>query len=237
MSLRDAALEGLALVVPPRCSICAESCAATAAICADCRDALARAPLGSQSPARRSAFDYSGIARDAVRALKFGSRPALAGELARLTAARLPPAWGAGAVLVPVPAHPASRRARGYNQAQLLARELARTWGVPLVDCLRRASAGAPQSSLSRAQRLAMPRDAIRIKSGAYRQVGGRTSAQFPTNVLLCDDVVTTGVTLEVCADVLRESRPDLTLQIRAVTFASTGAQKGQSAQKNTGHG
>lgn len=237
MGLRGIALEALALAVPPRCSICSSPGTAGSAICAGCSRLFAIAPPGIALPSRRSAFEHSGIARDAIHALKFDSRPALARELSRLMHGRLPPEWMTEATFVPAPAHPERQRQRGYNQSLLLARGLAGLSGGRVLDCLVRAPGSSPQMTLPRVRRLEMPRDSVRFRIRGYRQSGLRTSAEFPTNVLVCDDVATTGVTLEVCAEVLRESHPDLTLQIRAVTFASATAQKSQSAQKNTRHG
>lgn len=223
----------LSLLVPPRCSLCGEAAPAASSICSACRAALASAPAGSSVNERQSAFEYSGAAAAAVRALKFTGRPALAVTMAELIRERLPADWLAGAILVPVPAHPARQRERGFNQSSLIARALARPLGLPVCDCLRRDAGSAPQSSLSRAQRLAMKQGSISVRPRAYRQLLQQTSAEFPTNVLMCDDVVTTGVTLEVCAAVLREGHPDPTVRIRAVTFASTSAQ----FPKHTGHG
>lgn len=237
MGFREIALEALALAVPPRCSICASPAPAESALCDRCSQLLECAPLGIARPTRRSAFDHSGVARDAIHALKFDSRPALARELSRLMHRRLPPEWLCDVAIVPAPAHPGRQRKRGYNQSLLLARGLAAISGASVLDCLVRAPGAPPQMTLPRAQRLLLARDAVRFRNGGYRQFGRRTSAEFPTNVLVCDDVATTGVTLEVCAEVLRESHPDLTLQIRAVTFASASAQKSQSAHKNTRHG
>lgn len=85
---------------------------------------------------------------------------------------------------------------RGYNQADLLARALARRLDLPWRRHLVRRRGGAPQSGLARDERRRNVRQTIRIKRG--RRVVG--------SVLLVDDVVTTGATLEECARVLRRA-------------------------------
>lgn len=206
----------VALLAPPRCVVCRGGCAPGEWLCGRCRHALDGLGTGARSESFAAAFPYEGVARELVAALKFGGAVAVADEMAALMVARAP-AWLADADwIVPVPAHPARQRARGYNQSALLARRLASRTGARCVDCLTRSAAAPPQSELSRTGRLAMPADSVRQR----RDV---SLALFPTNVVLCDDVSTTGVTLEVCASAIRERHPETGhRQIRAVTFAST---------------
>jgi predicted amidophosphoribosyltransferase len=113
---------------------------------------------------------------------------------------------------VPVPAHPARRRSRGFNQAALLAHEIAAICELEVHDCLVRDSGVAPQATLSRAERLMLPRDSIRVESikpeAKKRTTIRKSLAELPTKVVLLDDVTTTGVTLEVCASAIRERYP-----------------------------
>jgi predicted amidophosphoribosyltransferase len=129
--------------------------------------------------------------------------------MAELMLPRLPP-WALDARwIVPAPAHPARRRQRGYNQSQVLARALARATGARVIDCLVRAPLAPPQSELSRADRLKLPSAAISVDRDSLGAID-------PSEMLLCDDVITTGVTLERCAQALGAER--------AVTFAATVA-------------
>jgi len=100
-------------------------------------------------------------------------------------------------VIVPVPLHPARRRERGFNQAELLARSLARRTGLPVVLVLDRVRYTTTQTAFDRAERMENLRDAFRLRPA--RNVRG-------SRVLLVDDVLTTGSTLSECARVLQDS-------------------------------
>jgi ComF family protein len=104
--------------------------------------------------------------------------------------------WPAAAI-APVPLHRNRERARGYNQAALLARAVAGRLGWPLLeDGLVRSRETRSQVGQDRAARLENVR-------GAFCWSG---PAAPPARVLLLDDVYTTGATLEACAQALREA-------------------------------
>jgi predicted amidophosphoribosyltransferase len=93
-----------------------------------------------------------------------------------------------------------------------------------VVDCLRRTALTAPQSQLTRSERLSFPRQAISVDEQIARQSLQNSLAEFPTKVVLCDDVVTTGVTLKVCAQAIRDwHHPTGSSLVRSVSFASAG--------------
>ncbi len=99
-------------------------------------------------------------------------------------------------ILMPVPLHGSRLRERGFNQAALLARELGKQSGIPIVEgILVRVRETAPQVGLTASQRRENVKDAFRCADGGVR--GKR--------VLLIDDVCTTGATLEACSLTLRE--------------------------------
>ncbi len=99
--------------------------------------------------------------------------------------------------MVPVPLHWRRQMARGYNQAERIARPLAKRLGRPLITALRRTRATPPQALLERPHRRANLR-------GAFR--GRRSSAIRGRRVLLVDDVATTGATLHHASAALRRA-------------------------------
>jgi ComF family protein len=98
-------------------------------------------------------------------------------------------------VLVPVPLHPTRMAERGYNQAALLAQELAKSVDLPVCsDSLGRIRATSPQVSLNAADR-------VSNVQGAFRCMDDSTAG---LRVVLVDDLCTTGATLSACSTALR---------------------------------
>lgn len=116
--------------------------------------------------------------------------------------------WGIDAI-VPVPLHPARQRERGYNQAEVLARELAKAKGKAVLNkSLVRIDQRPPQALVEAKNREKNVRGAFAVKSGG--RIQGKT-------ILLVDDVFTTGATLEECS---RELAGAGAKEVRALTAA-----------------
>ncbi len=205
----------LELIYPPRCAACGEP-ARSEPFCAGCADAVEPVPAGcgrcgAPGPGPTCgaclgappAFDsvvagglFGGALAEAIHALKYGNRPAVARPLGAWLAARVPvpPA----ALVLSVPLGRARRIARGYDQAALLADALARASGAGsrrLRGALRRVRETPPQVGRTRAERDANVAAAFEA-TGA---VAGR-------DLVLVDDVVTTGATADAAARALRQA-------------------------------
>jgi len=197
----------LDLLMPPACAACGRS---GALLCPGCLGGF-RVPsraadrflasdagiaVGDALSLAVAAFAYEGPIRRALAALKYTGASRLAPILARAAAPTLRDllVLTGPATLVPVPLHIERRRARGYNQAELLARGLGQLVATPVADPLDRARPTTKQHRLNRAARLHNLRDAFAVREGA----------DAPATVVLVDDIITTTATLEACASVLR---------------------------------
>lgn len=171
--------------------------------CRSCAVELVPSLAGLRSP-----YVMDGTARRLVHALKYDGHSALAEPMGHLMAACLA-GWGISPdVIVSVPLHPSRRRRRGFNQAVLLARSLAEVSGIRMDAALLRRT----RNTVAQVQ-----------TTGAEerrRNVAGAFVATRPIpvrNVLLVDDVCTTGATMRECAGALRASGA---LRVFALTFA-----------------
>lgn len=142
---------------------------------------------------------FRGVVRDALHVLKYRGERRLAEPLGAAAAARWAEVAIGGDLLVHVPVHAARRAARGYDQAELLARAAAAHLGMPALAALRRARATAPQFELDRAHRAANVAAAFALEPRHAASVAGRW-------IVLVDDVVTTGATLVACAGTLLDA-------------------------------
>ncbi len=110
--------------------------------------------------------------------------------------------------IVPVPLHQKRLREREFNQAALLAGQLSRASGLPVRDVLVRSRYTGTQTALDRAERRQNLRNAFSLRKNAD---------VTDQNLLLIDDVLTTGSTLDACAAVLLEQGAE---SVRALTLA-----------------
>lgn len=192
----------------PTCCLCCN--AEGEQLCAQCRghvDAIGEQPRPPDGLSWvRCATLYRQPVSDAIQALKYGSASSLGPILGQLMASLLTPTIDdtrsaiCAPLLIPVPIHRRRQRERGFNQAELLAAELAATFGWELrPDVLRRTRYTQPQAKLDRDKRL--------------ENLGGAFTVANPEatrgrNVVLVDDVLTTGSTLTACAVALQDSNP-----------------------------
>jgi ComF family protein len=201
IDLCGACLEG-AWPNPSACPLCALPLLAASGehSCGRC----ARRPLPLD--ACHAGWLYGAPVDVLVRRYKFEQDLAAGAVLAGLMLRRRPD-WLEGQVLVPVPLHPRRLRQRGFDQGRELVRLLARGTGLVRADVLQRVVDTGPQSQLDERRRRANLRGAF----AATRAV--------PAQVVLVDDVMTTGATLAAAASALRKAG---VRQVRAWVAART---------------
>ncbi|HIL52250.1 MAG TPA: ComF family protein [Planctomycetes bacterium] len=180
--------------VCPRCAAPKSPHLPAAVACAACR----KKPPRFQRTLKLGGYHSAAPLRDWILGLKHGGRRDLAAPLGaalgRLLEAE-PQEWRDSALLVPVPLHPLRRLERGYDQALLLARAVAREQGLPCLAALKRQRHTVPQGSPGPGSRLANVQGAFGLRRRA------RVLRDRP--VWLVDDVLTTGATASECARVL----------------------------------
>ena len=185
-------LEALPYVEEPRCRKCGKPVDETLVYCEDCME------LRRSFDAGCSAFVYDDRMRETIRCFKNKGRAEYGGVLGRLLyvyARRELSEWDPQCI-IPVPVHRKRLKARGYNHAELLAEEIASLSGIPLLT-----------GALLRTDQTEAMRRLDR--EGRRRNLRGAFSAsgkELPARVLLVDDILTTGSTLDECALTLKEA-------------------------------
>lgn len=218
------------LLLPRRCAGCDDVLRATEeAICAVCLEDLPRTRFtdAADNPVARIFwgrveltgatallhFDKRGLAQRLLHRLKYKGDRNVGRELGRLLGQELA-AWErmpAVDVVLPVPLHPRKERERGFNQSALIAEGLREALG--LADhgaLLERVLHTASQTRKGRAERWVNVKEAFRVQD---------PSRLRDRHVLLVDDVVTTGATLESCARALLQV-PGTRVSVATVAFA-----------------
>lgn len=224
--LYGVAQQALDLILPPRCFSCGVSVATQGQLCATCWNGLnfitdpqceccglpfeyehleglrcgscqSRPPAYEQA---RAAFHYDDGSRSLILSFKHGDRTATAKALAQWMNRAVAPIIEDDMLIVPVPLHRWRLLKRRYNQSALLAQQIARDFECayePLL--LYRKKATASQGGLSASARRANVKQAFALYEKAKDRLMGRS-------VLLVDDVLTTGATVEACADILKKA-------------------------------
>jgi ComF family protein len=139
---------------------------------------------------------YQDTLRKLIHLFKYARIRTLAGPLGEMIASAVPRDQSFDAV-VPVPLHWRRRLERGFNQSELLARAVARRYGLPVTNAVRRRRTTTAQAGLSNAKRRANVAGAFKV---------ARPQAIAGRRVLLVDDVMTTGATAAACAAALRRA-------------------------------
>ncbi len=211
MSIGAHLVEGLRpvvdLVYPPRCPLCGDALSQQGGLCLECwseldfatdrRDGVGVDP--AQTPVL-AATRYNDASRQLILNFKHGGKIALASLLGQLMSAKIEPYKSEPPLLIPVPLHRTRLWQRGFNQAALLAQEIAkRGKGELLVDGLIRRKRTPSLGGLGREEREKALSGAINVRQSAIGRIGDR-------DVILVDDVLTSGATSDACVTALVEA-------------------------------
>jgi len=176
-------------IAPPLCPKCGKS-QPSGMLCPGC------VSWQSRIDGIRSPFRFDGVIRQAIYQLKYKNLRALAVPMAKLLNDYLSTNPVPSEVLVPVPLHQKRLRERGYNQSSLLAQELGKLAKLPVVgNCLTRQRHALPQVRTSTME------ERWHNVADAFTCVDHRLQGK---QVLLIDDVATSGATLDACAKALK---------------------------------
>lgn len=191
--LCESCIAALPRLLPPYCDICADR--GVVGECRQCREQARQ--QGRPLDGLRAPYLFQGAIRDAIHSFKYENARAAAPLLGRLLAEYLTDHPLPGEVLAPVPLHPRKLRERGYNQAELLARETGKIVGLPVDAKLlyRVRNTPAQARTANRQQRLDNIADAFAVRG----DLTGRA-------LILIDDVSTTGSTLTAAAAALKQA-------------------------------
>lgn len=200
--LREIFKISLDLLFPPRCAGCSRVDTIWCAACQNEIDAIEYPPLkdfNDDSPLRCIAATgtHEGKLQQTVLALKFEDQPELAITLGQRLSTRLETLEWTIDMLVSVPLHTNRFRQRGYNQSQLIGEQVAELQSIPIVpDAITRELDTRSQVGLDARQRQQNMQDAFIVKPNLVQN----------RNILLIDDVYTTGATMTACARAAMEA-------------------------------
>lgn len=170
--------------------------------CSDCQ------PGESGFKKMAAAFDYLGPPATIIRKLKYGNQPYLAKSAAAYLVAQFVKLdWPMPDLIIPVPISFMHLIERGYNQSLLIAEGVSRLLNKPINSPLQRLSGDYSQAGLNFKQRASLKATTLRLRKNHHI---------YDKRILLIDDVMTTGSTLQKCAEILYEGFP---LEIYALTL------------------
>jgi ComF family protein len=173
---------------------------------------------------------YEGTARQAIRAFKYQDKQELASDLARTLEAGMEsllkpanqPNKRSGIVLIAVPLHKTKLEERGFNQSELITRELSKRTGIRCdTRALIRARATTPQYGLTKGERAINVNSAFKANQRAKNK-----------NVILVDDVLTSGATAAACAQALLEAGAE-SVSVLTIARALLRSEKSISPEQN----
>ena len=182
-------------------------------------DVLGQFPICSSCRAGNAEFDrarawglYEGSLRRVIREFKFRGRRRLGAPLAGLLGKSFMSFEHSFEYIIPVPSHRARVRARGFDQVRVLAKRLSRDSGVAIFDGLSRVRNTKPQFGLPLGERSRNVKGAFRLK---------QPEALESRKVLLLDDIITTGATVQEISSVLHSKAEPAWIGVLSVARAA----------------
>jgi ComF family protein len=200
--------DGIRFIGPPlcyRCGIPFDETGEENHICGEC---LSSAPAFSVA---RAAGRYEMVLMDVIHRFKYGGKTSVGERLGKLMAEFIYPAFNIPdySLIIPVPLHPKRLRQRGFNQAVILAGEIARHFSISLdLLSLKRVVFTESQTSLGKEKRASNVKAAFAVADAG--KITGR-------RIILVDDVITTGCTVNECARALLKSKAE---EVAVLTLA-----------------
>lgn len=190
------------IIFPVRCPYCKKVIERTEYACIECKKQFPKTSFKRYAFGGylcSSAFPYEGIFSKAVKRFKFGNCGSYAKQLAFPLVQSILEIHEIKNfdMITCVPMHKSSLKERGYNQAELLARECAEIMNIPYVDTLEKFKKNKAQHSIKARER------ADNVK-GVYRIIDKQIVKD--KNILIIDDIITTGHTLGECSKILMKS-------------------------------
>lgn len=195
----------LTFVFSERCPYCNKLIEAKEIACPECFERLRQkhAPISGGAGGFRclSSFVYGGRVRSMIIKIKFRDRVQYIPQAAVIMADDIRSQLPVGEIdlITCVPMHEKDFKNRGYNQSQLLAQELGKLLSVPYFDALEKVKRTKKQHRLSYAKRKTNLRGAFRVADSEF--IKGK-------NILIIDDIVTSGYTLFECCKTLSKAEP-----------------------------
>jgi predicted amidophosphoribosyltransferase len=200
-------------LAPPLCTGCGLPRTVASDLAGPARGRCAACIVSPREPDRvRAAVAYDELARRFLLRAKLGIRPELLRPLAEMVTVVVRP-WvrpADGVWVVPVPSHPWMNLRRGFSPARAIARPLARSLGLELRTALLSRHLGSPV--VVKQLRARQRRQAYRSMFRVHELIRGR-------RILLVDDVMTSGGTLDACARLLKTAGA---VEVRAAVWART---------------
>lgn len=198
-------LNNMQKIKEPVCSKCGETLEDGNLNCSFCKS------FNYAFKSNRSIFYYDENSSRIIKGLKYNQRKYYAKFIAKLMTEDKS-IFEKIDLITFVPISRKRKRARGFNQAEEIAKEISKIVGVETIELLEKVKDNKTQAGLSQKERLENLKGTFEIKAGCEDKISGK-------NVLIVDDVFTTGATLNECSMVLKIAKPK---KVTTLTFAKT---------------